>query len=74
MKTAQGGVCAICGLPETSKSRWSDETRDLSVDHCHATKRVRGLLCQKCNAGLGQFQDCEERLATAVKYLRAHRE
>jgi hypothetical protein len=53
----QGGVCAICGQPET-KPRNSDE-RELSVDHDHhrEDKRIRGLLCGNCNDGLGKFGD-----------------
>jgi hypothetical protein len=41
---AQGGGCAICGNPP--------KTRRLHVDHDHKTKRVRGLLCHRCNRAL----------------------
>lgn len=54
----QNGKCAIC----------SRET-ELYVDHCHITGIVRGLLCSKCNFGLGQFQDKIELLKKAIKYL-----
>ena len=39
----QGGVCAIC-LRQPPKR--------LCIDHCHATAKVRGLLCRTCNVGL----------------------
>lgn len=45
----QGSRCAICGLPH-------EESRPLAVDHCHATGRVRGLLCTGCNVALGYFE------------------
>jgi hypothetical protein len=58
---AQHGVCAICGHPQRYQR--------LAVDHCHRTKRVRGLLCVQCNRGLGRFFDSTFRLANAIKYL-----
>lgn len=51
----QGGVCAICGKPETVR-RGAAEPR-LSVDHDHKTGRARGLLCQSCNVICGMFHD-----------------
>jgi hypothetical protein len=60
----QNGVCAICGKPETIKRK----TR-LSVDHCHDTLKVRGLLCDQCNKGLGNFKHNKELLSKALKYL-----
>ncbi len=60
---AQGKVCAICREPPAHGH--------LYVDHCHATGRVRGLLCHPCNAGLGYFRDCATRLAQAGGYLAA---
>lgn len=43
--------CGICGKPETAKGKV------LSVDHNHKTGKVRGLLCGKCNKGLGFLED-----------------
>lgn len=57
----QNGKCAICG----QKSK--DHT--LAVDHCHRTRRVRGLLCSQCNQGLGRFKDKPELLRRAIAYL-----
>ncbi len=56
----QGGVCAICGKP-------SEKT--LCVDHCHATGTIRGLLCRKCNLGLGCLADDQSALIAALVYL-----
>lgn len=59
---SQGGVCAICSSPPGEQH--------LYVDHCHASGRVRGLLCPRCNHGLGHFKDSTERLYAAVRYLQ----
>ncbi|MFE1046333.1 endonuclease VII domain-containing protein [Streptomyces olivaceus] len=64
---AQGGVCAIC--KETCHTG-----RNLAVDHCHATNRVRGLLCGHCNQGIGKFRDDPSRLMAAIDYLTKHDE
>lgn len=57
----QKGVCAICKRPDK---------RRLSVDHDHETKKVRALLCGKCNRGLGFFEDSHFLLTKASQYLR----
>lgn len=61
---AQGGVCAICKEPPPSG--WM---KRLDVDHCHETNVVRGLLCRRCNAGLGHFRDSPELLVSAADYV-----
>ena len=63
MFAAQGGVCGICEKPCVSGRR-------LAVDHCHETGAVRGLLCTRCNPGLGYFQDDADLLERASRYLR----
>ena len=66
---AQGGVCALCGRPETAFDRRTGTTKRLSVDHCHRTHIVRGLLCRLCNQLIGYL---EKRLAqpeVALEYL-----
>lgn len=69
IEAAQGGGCAICGEPETAKDHRTGEPRALAVDHDHLTKMVRGLLCFRCNAGLGYFLDDATRLDAAQRYL-----
>jgi hypothetical protein len=64
MVARQGGLCAICNTkPE----------KTLSVDHCHETGRVRGLLCSSCNSMLGFSHDDPRRLIAGSDYLRAFR-
>lgn len=62
---AQEGRCKICRVPFTPDSR---ETRP-SVDHCHTTRQVRGLLCGPCNKGIGFLKDDPAILAAAIAYL-----
>lgn len=66
----QGGVCAICKKPESTKRRRRDDSRMLSVDHCHKTGKVRGLLCHGCNAGIALFREDPEALRRAAQFLR----
>lgn len=42
------------------------------IDHCHSTGKVRSLLCSKCNQGIGLFNEDQERMASAINYLRRH--
>lgn len=64
MVAAQGGVCAICGGgPNGPGSR-------LHIDHCHDSKKVRGLLCGKCNTAVGLLDDDPMRAEQLARYLR----
>lgn len=65
----QGGVCAICKESEKSIAHTSNKVRNLTVDHCHITGKIRGILCSRCNRGLGFFRDNIENLTAAIKYL-----
>jgi hypothetical protein len=64
----QGGVCAICGLGESMKRR-DGQLRPLSVDHCHSTGVVRGLLCANCNTAIGLLRHNVNLLDQARAYL-----
>lgn len=59
----QDGKCAICFGQPKGKSR-------LSVDHCHKTGKIRGLLCSNCNSALGLFKDDINLVENAKIYLR----
>jgi len=72
MLHAQGGTCAVCHKPETSKDYRYGLTRDLAVDHCHRTGKVRGLCCFKCNRAMGLLGDDPDLIEAAVIYLRSH--
>ena len=59
---SQNGVCAICG-------RTNKDGRRLAIDHDHITKKVRGLLCNKCNVSLAGFGDDKHLLIKILSYL-----
>jgi len=62
---SQNGVCGICGcLPPNNRKK------HLAVDHDHNTGKVRGLLCDNCNRGLGLLKDDVETLEKAILYLK----
>lgn len=63
MLELQSGSCAICKSTDTGR------TNVFPVDHDHATGEVRGLLCHKCNQGLGLLGDSIETLLSAIEYL-----
>ncbi len=62
MIAAQENRCAIC------HGEFGDD-RSPQTDHDHLTKAVRGILCPKCNKGLGMFGDVADRLREAADYL-----
>jgi hypothetical protein len=66
----QGGTCAICKKPETAVVR--GRQLRLSVDHCHTSGKVRGLLCSVCNRAIGALRDDVSLLQSAINYLKQH--
>jgi hypothetical protein len=65
MYKKQNGICAICKDPSRKSEKHS-----LHVDHDHNTGEIRGLLCTRCNPGIGFFDDNPELLIKAAKYLQ----
>jgi hypothetical protein len=64
MLKAQNNLCAICAAPESSQHKGV-----FHIDHCHATGKVRGLLCRGRNHMLGVVGDDPLILARAIRYL-----
>ena len=67
MLEAQNHVCCICHRPPPENRK-----KYLAVDHNHTTGKVRGLLCDNCNRGLGLFGDNAKTLRKAADYLEQH--
>ena len=61
----QQNLCAIC-------ERSCDTGMNLAVDHCHTTKKVRGLLCKNCNTAIGLFKENIENMKKAISYIEFH--
>lgn len=66
MLIAQSGRCAVCN------DQFHNDPKEPAVDHNHQTGKVRGLLCNNCNLGLGHFTESAARLQSAIAYLHAH--
>lgn len=60
---AQGGVCACCGATANRNGK------RLFVDHDHRTGAIRGILCHRCNAGIGHLGDTVDGVRRALAYL-----
>lgn len=65
LRSKQNNTCAICGNLQ--------EGQRLSIDHDHKSKKIRGLLCESCNLGLGKFKDNIMLLEKAISYLKRHK-
>lgn len=61
--------CAICRQYETCKDPRHERIRRLSIDHCHKTGIVRGLLCHSCNTAIGKFKDDTLMMQRAIEYI-----
>ncbi len=66
----QKGKCAICGCYNTDARNGGH--KHLALDHCHATGKVRGLLCMSCNMSLGFLDDNIDYLSKGISYLKEH--
>lgn len=58
------GVCDICGTTEPGGLH-----KKFNLDHCHSTGMLRGVLCMRCNTGIGKFSDRIDLLEAAIRYL-----
>jgi len=67
MRIAQNNRCASCG---NLFKNW----RDVCIDHNHTTGEVRTLLCRKCNAGVGCFDEDINKLQKAINYLEKYQQ
>lgn len=67
MLAEQGGKCAICEATEPGP-----RLRRFHIDHCHDTGIIRGLLCAKCNTGIGQLMHDPRILEAALVYLKKY--
>ena len=65
MKIKQSNKCELCGNEPKLK-------RQLCVDHCHKTNRVRALLCDRCNTTIGQMEESIELFEKAILYLKKY--
>jgi|ERR1700677_2942775 len=62
----QDGKCAICSKPQI------EFTKALAVDHDHASRKIRGLLCGPCNRAIGLLKDNSNIVGKAFLYLQEH--
>lgn len=68
MLQQQGNVCKICQLSEYHKTK-----KNLTIDHCHKTGRVRGLLCHRCNCLIGLGKEKIENFERVITYLKGEK-
>ena len=66
----QKGCCAICNKKLSNDSGRNHRHDKVVVDHCHTTKKVRGLLCTMCNKGIGLLKDDKSIVKNALTYLQ----
>lgn len=64
MLVLQNNACYICN--ESIKGK------EIKVDHCHKTGKLRKLLCHNCNSALGLLHDNAEIFETCARYIREH--
>lgn len=65
----QNGRCKICGTPTSGRV-----SGVFLVDHNHSTGEVRGLLCSRCNVGMGNFDEDVTRLRRVIRYIKSNGE
>lgn len=70
----QNFKCEICGNEETSLDGRTGSSRKLAVDHCHNSKKIRGLICNRCNTTLGKIEDNINLLQNMINYINKYKE
>ena len=65
MYIEQAGRCGIC-----RQRLYSKRYKAFAVDHCHSSGKIRGLLCTRCNTGLGLFKDDPTALQRAIDWIK----
>lgn len=65
--------CEMCGKAEKRKTGRGERLTNLSIDHDHETNKIRGILCFKCNIGIGFFEEDIDLLQKAIDYLKKHK-
>ena len=73
MLAQQEGRCASCREPEVNVDPRTSKVFSLAVDHDHATGKIRGLLCTRCNTALGLLKDSSEKIVALLNYLEVSR-
>lgn len=68
----QKGLCKICDREMEIFSTRDKMHYIANIDHCHKTKKIRALLCNYCNTGLGKFMEDADLLKKASEYLEQH--
>jgi hypothetical protein len=67
----QDGVCAGCG--RNYKVKWRGKEVEMSLDHNHKTGEPRGVLCIKCNRGLGLLEENPQTMLNLIEYINKHK-
>lgn len=65
----QNNCCAICKISIQEYRAKRNNNVNFAIDHCHITMQIRGVLCHKCNMGLGYFNDNSKIITQALCYL-----
>lgn len=63
---SQNNCCKICKIELVFSTRSSNRA---VLDHCHATGKIRGVLCNSCNRALGLLKESKDVLKSALSYL-----
>lgn len=71
--TLQGNCCCVCNSLSPGRRSSSGKDGDWVVDHCHASGKIRGIICHPCNAALGMVRDNPTTLRALAEYLEKNK-